>query len=587
MRSDLAALTPEAIGALSNMGLVKRATREIEEGKGPRLEEDPDGTVRGFFEDGVVATLPPGKSLAQGSCTCGATTVCRHRVAVALAYPRGEAEAEEPWSPGAIGDQELERFLGKRLLEKARVLLARGYRAQVEGAAVRLPTCSVRFLVPRELAMARCDCADKGACEHLALAVWAARQGKQTVEFGATRARRHELSAVEALSERLLREGVVHAEGLEARFEKARRQLAAERMTWPLVLLDSLQEQLALYKASSGRYKVGEAAFALLSLRSRLAGVSELSATYVLGQDTAPETELDHLRLISLGARIQGDRVRLYLADPVGQVLVLERAYTGPGVTLAGDVRLRDLARGQLVSQGVRRHANRSLTLRREKSKHSVMPLGRAWESLPESLQSLEFPPRPPRLLRPLVLAEDFVVLGVAELEVAFAPGEQEIVASAVLPDGQEVRIARAYEGAVPGALDALAHGLPSAVQVSGFLRHEGGELLLEPVAFRTPERVVVPDLEDPAPDWDLPLVALDPPANPLAGLVRKAWGLCEESVHFGTEQLSGGFSERRAELAGELREHGLQSLAARLEGEWDWYPAALRAWLAGELLSG
>lgn len=585
MRSDLAALTPEAIAVLSNTGLVKRATREIEEGKGPRLEEDPDGTVRGLFADGVVATLPPGKSLAQGSCTCGASTVCRHRVAVALAYPRGETPEEVPWSPGQITDQELERFLGKRLLEKARVLLARGFRAQVESAAVRLPTCSVRFLVPRELSMARCDCACNDACEHLALAVWAARHGGETVEFGATRARRHELAAVEALNERLLREGVVHAEGLEAQFEKARRQLAG--MTWPLVLLDSLQEQLALYKASSGRYKVGEAAFALLSLRARLAGVSELSATYVLGQDTAPETELDHLRLISLGARIQGDRVRLYLADPAGQVLVLERAYTHPGATLAGDVRLRDLARGQLVSQGVRRHANRSLTLRREKSKHSVMPLGRAWESLPESLQSLEFPPRPPRLLRPLVLAEDFVVLSLAELEVAYAPGEQEIVAWAALPQGGEVRIARAYEGAVPGALDALARGLPSAVQVSGFLRHEAGDLVLEPVAFRTSDRVVVPDLEEPAPDWDLPLVALEPPADPLAALVRKAWGLCEESVHFGTEQLSSGFAERRVELAGELREHGLASLAARFEGTWDWYPAALRAWLAGELVAG
>ena len=41
-RKDLLALTPEAVAALANLGLVKRAQREIAEGNGPVLEETDD-----------------------------------------------------------------------------------------------------------------------------------------------------------------------------------------------------------------------------------------------------------------------------------------------------------------------------------------------------------------------------------------------------------------------------------------------------------------------------------------------------------------------------------------------------------------
>ncbi|HNH50495.1 MAG TPA: hypothetical protein PKY30_25915, partial [Myxococcota bacterium] len=89
MRADLVALSPEAVAALSNMGLVKRAIKEIGEGKGPLLSESADGVVEGRFQEAgkeVVARLIPKKTLKDCPCTCGAPTVCRHRVAVALAY---------------------------------------------------------------------------------------------------------------------------------------------------------------------------------------------------------------------------------------------------------------------------------------------------------------------------------------------------------------------------------------------------------------------------------------------------------------------------------------------------------------------
>lgn len=562
MRPDLAALTPDTIAALSNWGLVKRASRE----EPPRLEERPDGTVTGSFADGTLATLPPGKSLAEGSCTCGATTVCRHRVATALAYPRGEAP-EDPWSPAEVSDEELERFLGKRTLEKARATLARGLRAEVEGDSVRLPTCTVRFLVPRELAMARCNCTQKGACEHVALAVWCFRKrGKSPlVEFGAARERKGERLE---LPELLLRRGIVDAGDLAGAFARARQDL--QGMTWPLCLVQTLEEQLAFYREGSSRYRASEVAFALLSLQARLQGVKELSASYVLGQDTPPETELEHVRLISLGCRLRGGVPCLYLADPAGQVLVLEKPS-----------RLATLAKGQLISQGVRRRANRSLTLRREHHRHSVLPLGDAWDGLPASLTTAETHSWPTRLLRPLVLAEDFRVLRVSDVEVAFCPGEQKVLAFATLEDGSLLRIERAYEAAAPGALDCLARQLARAFQVSGFLHED----VLEPVALRTEDGVVVPDLEPETPGWELPMVAPVTARDPLTALLQRTWSLCEEAVHLGLDQLGSGHAARRAELSQDLREHGFRNLADQLS-PWRWYSAALRTFLHLEGLS-
>ena len=58
----------------------------------------------------------------------------------------------------------------------------------------RLPACTVRFLVPRDIAYARCDCAMGTGCEHVVLAAWAFRQagpldGERTIALEPARAR--------------------------------------------------------------------------------------------------------------------------------------------------------------------------------------------------------------------------------------------------------------------------------------------------------------------------------------------------------------------------------------------------------------
>lgn len=87
-RADLLALTPDTLSALANRGLVKRATKELDAGTAPSLTTEPDTTVRARFDDGITAVLPPGVGLDKGSCSCAAPGVCRHLVALVLAYQR-------------------------------------------------------------------------------------------------------------------------------------------------------------------------------------------------------------------------------------------------------------------------------------------------------------------------------------------------------------------------------------------------------------------------------------------------------------------------------------------------------------------
>jgi hypothetical protein len=186
-RADLLALDNDALVALANRGLVKRAARELEAGAVPALSTDADGTVRGRFPDGVEVAFPVGAGLDTASCTCPATGVCRHRVGLVLAYQRETEPAERgpasEWSPGNIDDETLRQVLGARTLTAARRRRAAGYSAYVHRDApapwVELATCTVRFLVPGELGYAHTDAVGPERAEAIALAVWAFREADE------------------------------------------------------------------------------------------------------------------------------------------------------------------------------------------------------------------------------------------------------------------------------------------------------------------------------------------------------------------------------------------------------------------------
>ncbi|NEA24335.1 hypothetical protein, partial [Actinomadura bangladeshensis] len=95
-RADLLSLTPDALAALANRGLVKRAAKDLDAGGGPAITAAPDGGIAGTFPDGTETCLPAGAGLEAATCSCAATGTCRHRICLVLAYQRTAAPAAEP-----------------------------------------------------------------------------------------------------------------------------------------------------------------------------------------------------------------------------------------------------------------------------------------------------------------------------------------------------------------------------------------------------------------------------------------------------------------------------------------------------------
>ncbi|MGC4093773.1 MAG: hypothetical protein QM756_38900 [Polyangiaceae bacterium] len=357
-RADLLALTPEALAALANLGLVKRAQRELSEGKVPELSEEPDGTVVGKFADGALTRLTAGSTLKDTLCSCGAPKACRHRVAVALAYkpwlesmdPSASAApvANVDWSPGDIEDAQLERALGDKLFKLAQATRARGLVATIEHASpktAKLPSCTVRFLVPRDVAYARCDCAlSGGACEHLALAVWAFRaapssEDTSVVSLGSERRKAIDLDPLEDALDiacDLLRTGIANSRVNAAQFAALRAQLESAGAVWLHGILVDLEIALEGYHKQSALWGTREIAALLVELAGRAraarAAKAELPARFVMGENEAQQTRLDHVRLIPLGARVRADErsrfAEVFLADPdSSMVLVMDKRW--------------------------------------------------------------------------------------------------------------------------------------------------------------------------------------------------------------------------------------------------------------------
>lgn len=624
MRADLLALTPEAVAALANLGLVKRALREIEHGKGPALAEEADGTVVGTFDDGAVARLVPGRGLRDCGCSCGASGVCRHRVAVALAYRSfvesasiepAPAIGEEPWSPGEIDDVAIARAIPRRALDEAKAAARRGMVIEIvrsaagEAPIARLPSCTVRFLVPRDLVYARCDCAAGQGCAHVALAAWAFRvadaidraRSPQTVEVrqGVREAGEEGADAAAlTLALELVAGGVVHArEALAQRFVLAREPLVAAGHTWTATALDDLELALERYRARSARYRAGDvlalAAEIVARGRSSRSPTAELPASSVLGRGEVAETRLDHLRLIGLGCRFDGDDrerfVEILLADPdTGTVLVMEKAWTfaaGETIPDAPELARRRLgpgaigllAKGQLVTRVARRRANRVLVL--GASTHgssSVVPQTGDFSLLPTPLRidriaelETRFASRPPRLLRPRVRAEDVHAIRVGEIEeVVFDASEQTLVARVRDPEGAPFLIRRAHRRIAPRALDELGRvllGADGAVRwVAGEVRAEGPTFVVEPTLV-VAERVVVPDVEDCG-AFDLPRGRVRPHRDRVGERLDAAWSALEELAQLGIRGTTAAHGERLEAAAAGLAALGMGSITARVQ---------------------
>ncbi|MFI5770240.1 hypothetical protein ACIA74_17100 [Streptomyces sp. NPDC051658] len=613
VRPDLLALTPETLAALANRGLVKRATKELDAGTVPALTTDPDTTVRARFDDGTITALPPGTGLDEGSCSCAAPGVCRHLIALVLAHQRSaEADPDSApatfaaWSPGSADDAALTEAVGTRPVTAARRTFERGYAAVVHRPSpdhpeprVELPTCTVRFPVPDEIAYALTDATAALRGEVVALAVWAFRAAdaagtdERSVPVqvgGRTTAPATTLSVLDAavgLADELLAEGVAHVGPVHGgALARAGAALTAASMHWPAGALADLTDQLTAYADRNAQYRPESVAALLTELHARRRAAAHPG---VLGTREAGDTPLRRVRLVSLGCRVHGSAQSLvsevYLAHPgAGTVLVLRKAWTAPeGKELSAHqlaprrvlaTPLGSLAGGSLVSESVRRTPSRALTIARGRlGTTTITPVGGAWTELPQPLLVRDLAAltagwdgRPPRLIRPRVEAEAVHVVALSEVEsIGYDPAEQRLEAVVRDAAGTRALVASEYRPECPGALDALADALESgATHISGSLHRSGGGVRIDPLGVLTPAGTVVPDL---APgDGSTTLAAVGRrPSDPLTAALDEAISAMSAVPHSGLRHLNVPARARIDEAATALSRTGLVRAAALL----------------------
>ncbi|MDI5980057.1 hypothetical protein, partial [Amycolatopsis magusensis] len=513
MRADLLALTTDALVTLANRGLVKRATRDLDDI--PPVTSAEDGTVEAVFADGTRVVLPPGQGLDSASCTCGAPGVCRHRVGAVLAYQRDHAAApapaeEVPGWPGSVTDEDLTAQFGARTLTAARRVVSGGLTARVRRQAmtVETPSATVRFLVPGELGFVDCDARAEARDVLVVVAVWAFRQADAqapadpdvTVELArsADRPAAVATAGFAAAAGELLRTGVVSADEVLVAALR-RKQAVCERanLRWPAAALAELVEQLTAYGTRSARHEPARVAELIAELHARHHSGARAPAR-VLGTDEPAETPLRQVRLVALGCRVGhedgNDTAEIFLAHPGTETVLAVRHRWTPGTGSIGSRRLAGttlaaLAAGNVVSEAAVRSAGRVVRFGAGRlARTTVSPVGESWAGLPSPLRPsvtealAQLTGLPPRVVRPRVAAELVRVVPVAEVrQVRYLAGAQRLDAIVVDPGGAEATVSLAHRTAAPGALDALAEALAAEpVEVCGAIRRAGGGLVVE-----------------------------------------------------------------------------------------------------------
>ena len=615
-RADLLALSDDTLSALANRGIVKRAVREVADGKGPSVAEAGDGTVTGTFADGTEVVLAPGATLEQSRCSCPASGVCRHRVMAVIAYRDRPAPAEwTPWSPAEFTDEELEALVGSRVIAAARKAFRGGYRARVRRPSaedpvptVELASCAVRFLVPRELGYARVDAARGAREDAVALAVWAFRAADEAdagaavvdVAVGGGRAERRAAggSGVEpalGLLGDVLADGVANTgPALATAIMQARGALDAQNLRWPVDALDDLAGQLDAYRARSARYRAEDVAVLLAEIVARhrcVVGGGASLRPGVLGTEEAAETPLRLLRLTGLGARVSGDdavrTVEVYLAHgEAGVVLALRRrvesgdgedapSAAALGRRKAGGARLSALAGGNVVTESAVRAASRIVRIAESRvGRTTVAPSAGVWDDLPAGIlvgdvdaESARLAGLAPAVVRARVVAENVRAVAIEEVEgVQYLPGDQRLLATVRAPVGRAV-VSFTHSSACPGAVDTLSEALGGALGpvrfVAGHLHRHAGDVVLEPTAVVAGASVVVPAF---APATGSAITAGAGAAkDPLAAALGDAIAASAEVVHRGWRHLPPGWTGRAERAAQGLRQVGLDRAAGAM----------------------
>ncbi len=609
-REDLLRLSPEALAHACNMGLVKRAQKELASAP-PRLVGGEQNSIEAHFTDGTHTVWPQHAAIKDTRCSCAAAGVCRHRIILALAYLNQSSLVPATLANPALAPDALAAWFAPAILKIADDLARAGLRITLHAQdanepcpTARLPAATVRFWGGDQLAAAKCDCIRSTLCEHVYLGAKAFYLAQQehpfatAIQLGGTEAA-HAIDtlAFDALISHLWQHGVEagalrHAGHLSA----AKIQALAAKATWLISVLAELEWWIEAYEARSAKFDVAHGIQLVTELSLRLQiGQRAGFAKSALGIGVVQEVVLDQVRLLCLGSRLtQRDQVleaQLVLADvDTGTQFVLQHHWSrNSSMSLSDELLAQRLAPGlkliglsdaQLLAKGAKRSADGTLKLARARTEqNALLPQRGDWQKLPptlrySSVQALRASHvhRPRAALAPRHAQPNFCVLAVTAIqEVYYDAAQQRLAAVLVDSDGERFIVQRDHEAHAPQALDAFAaalHGQYGPIShIAGTAQFEAGQLTIDPYAVCA-NRVVSFDCE--ASTGQLKGVALmeldTAAADPLANAVRHTQSLLADYLFRGLNNLSPASQDRIRAHVKQLQRMELHQLASCLQ---------------------
>jgi len=250
LRGVLKSLDDDALAALANKGLLRRALKDLEAAR-PSIVDADECRVRLQVAE---ATVEIPEIPSSSACSCPATGVCRH-VLTALLYLRDDPElaafdaavqqsllspedgaADETGAGlavtlaapaeviGSLGDEDLQKWCGKALFKRALKALAIHPQVEIEDGpalVVRFPTRNIvcRWIPSSGPQGMMCSCQAQTVCEHVVAAVLAYQVslGKRRIESeqmapaessGAPRTRAEVLASVATVAREIVSLGI-------------------------------------------------------------------------------------------------------------------------------------------------------------------------------------------------------------------------------------------------------------------------------------------------------------------------------------------------------------------------------------------
>lgn len=614
LREDLLRLSPEALAHACNMGLVKRAQKELESAP-PMLLGGEQDAIAAHFIDGTQTLWPKHVPMKEARCSCGAPGACRHRIILALAYLQvhlqQSSERRIMLANPALPLETLAPLFAPAILKLAQDLERCGLRIEVcvHGQSepcptARLPAATVRYWGGDQLATAQCDCIRGALCEHVYLGAKAFYLAQQTqpmataIQLGGTEAAQTiDTTAFDALITHLWQHGIEagalrHAGHISA----AKNQAIAVQATWLISVLAQLELWVEAYAARSAQFDVADGIKLVTELALRLhIGQQAGFAKSALGIGVAQVVVLDQVRLLCLGTRLiardQMLEAQVVLADvDTGTQFVLQHHWRrNPQAQLRDELQAQRLAPGlkliglsdaQLLAKGAKRLADGSLKLARARTEqNALLPQRGDWQKLPPSLRftsvqalraSHEHRPRAawaPRHAQP-----NFCVLAIASIHGIFYDATQQRLAAVLLDsDGERFIAQRDYEAHAPQALDAFAAALRGQfgpiTHIAGTAHFAAGQLVLEPYAVSA-NRVITLDCEASVGHLQgVELMRLDSTAaEPMLQAVQNTQQLLAGYLFRGLNHVSAAGQDRIRAQIEQLHKMELHQLAISLQ---------------------